>query len=616
LGADAPSGTADLVAGWEGNTQARDFAVATVGQVKAAAEPFYLKLNDLGVSATRPWSMDTTGDDRDFAIATVGQVKAAFSFDLGDLATFAAIDQSQSLDEDSSLPLTLSTDPALAGLSWDVATPAHGIVTGTPPNITYWPNAHYHGTDSFAFSAARGETSQTGTISLTIAAINHAPLVDAGEIRYTTVNEPIAMDASVTDIDASDTITLTWSKLDGPGTVTIEDPSITDTELTFNAAGTYHLQLTASDGHQSRSDTLMVVVTAAAPPSSLATTLVASTSPATSPVTLVKPGLATLTATVSGPCTGVDFYEGARLIGSASTAPYTVHWTTSGGHGTYRFQAIAHNGALSRASNSVLIIVNTGIAGWQLGSGNGPGNNGNPNSGGNGTGGGGGGGDPTDPNNDPANLDTDDDGLSDAEEAEIGTNPASDDTDGDGVKDGVDGWAREKGLSPPRLPKPSYAFIDLESLGIMDGDYHKVDHIDDNGNFFWERWIGESDDATSELYYYDWATNSSTQVPIASLPTVGTDSSSYNHTGSFVWRESEGNWPWYSNETTWIKIWSKKDGVKSYEIPAPDIGISHLYYGKLAIYLRCKRVRLYKEGAFRKWHDFPAVGAHSIRQRH
>jgi hypothetical protein len=59
------------------------------------------------------------------------------------------------------------------------------------------------------------------------------------------------------------TVTTTWSKVSGPGTVTFANPSAKVTTATFSTAGTYVLQLTGSDGALSASDTAQVTVSAA-----------------------------------------------------------------------------------------------------------------------------------------------------------------------------------------------------------------------------------------------------------------------------------------------------------------------------------------------------------------
>src|SRR5437763_1248743 len=55
-----------------------------------------------------------------------------------------------------------------------------------------------------------------------------------------------------------------WSKVSGPGTVTITQPQELNTTATFSAAGTYVLMLTANDGALNGTDTVTITVNAAA----------------------------------------------------------------------------------------------------------------------------------------------------------------------------------------------------------------------------------------------------------------------------------------------------------------------------------------------------------------
>lgn len=62
------------------SAQTHDFAVATVGQLKAVARPFYTRFEEAGLASLFPWPATTAVND--FAAANVGQAKAVFSFDL------------------------------------------------------------------------------------------------------------------------------------------------------------------------------------------------------------------------------------------------------------------------------------------------------------------------------------------------------------------------------------------------------------------------------------------------------------------------------------------------------------------------------------------------------
>src|SRR5438477_7187040 len=65
-----------LIDSW---SAANDFAPLNLGQLKAAAKPFYDRLIALGVVDTYPWLRSQNSSD-DFAVANIGQVKNVFSF--------------------------------------------------------------------------------------------------------------------------------------------------------------------------------------------------------------------------------------------------------------------------------------------------------------------------------------------------------------------------------------------------------------------------------------------------------------------------------------------------------------------------------------------------------
>ena len=62
------------------------------------------------------------------------------------------------LDEDTTQDITLTAydrdmfDAVAQTLTYEITQqPSHGILTGNPPNVTYTPQADYHGDDKFWF---------------------------------------------------------------------------------------------------------------------------------------------------------------------------------------------------------------------------------------------------------------------------------------------------------------------------------------------------------------------------------------------------------------------------------------------------------------------------------
>ena len=91
---------------------------------------------------------------------------------------------------------------------------------------------------------------------------NAAPLVSAGDDLSVNLATSSSLDGSVSDDGLpSGTLTSTWSKVSGPGTVTFGNANAVDTNASFSATGSYVLRLSASDGQLSSSEEATVTVT-------------------------------------------------------------------------------------------------------------------------------------------------------------------------------------------------------------------------------------------------------------------------------------------------------------------------------------------------------------------
>jgi len=100
---------------------------------------------------------------------------------------------------------------------------------------------------------------------------NHLPSVDADQDQSIYPMAAAQLDATVTDdglplVDPCDPcsptigVTTTWTKFDGPGEVTFDDPCVVDTNAWFSQWGHYTLRLTAFDGAVSSYDDTDVFV--------------------------------------------------------------------------------------------------------------------------------------------------------------------------------------------------------------------------------------------------------------------------------------------------------------------------------------------------------------------
>ena len=103
---------------------------------------------------------------------TVGAA-ARFVWTVVNVAPIAA-SQAVTTAKDTALNLTLGASDEDA-LIYKVGTPAHGVLLGIPPALTYSPNTGYTGSDSFTFVANDGLVDSTvATVSITVQGANDA----------------------------------------------------------------------------------------------------------------------------------------------------------------------------------------------------------------------------------------------------------------------------------------------------------------------------------------------------------------------------------------------------------------------------------------------------------
>jgi hypothetical protein len=95
--------------------------------------------------------------------------------------------------------------------------------------------------------------------------VNQPPLVDAGADATVMMPNGVMLAGAVSDDNLPNgTCTAAWSMVSGPGTVAFANPAAASTTATFSTAGTYMLQLTASDSVLTGTSNVTVTVLAPA----------------------------------------------------------------------------------------------------------------------------------------------------------------------------------------------------------------------------------------------------------------------------------------------------------------------------------------------------------------
>lgn len=171
-------------------------------------------------------AISTSGQESETSDEISYQVPAATTTNRAPVADAKSVTTAE--DTTTTVVLT-ATDADANPLTFSVVSgPSKGTLTGTPPNLTYTPAADLNGADSFTYKANDSlADSNTATVSITIAAVNDAPVADAKSVT-TPEDTPVTFPLSGSDKEGS---TLTYSIITQPakGTLTGTAPNLTYT---------------------------------------------------------------------------------------------------------------------------------------------------------------------------------------------------------------------------------------------------------------------------------------------------------------------------------------------------------------------------------------------------
>jgi hypothetical protein len=266
-------------------------------------------------------SVFSTSDDVVVTVNDVGSAPTNLA-----PAVSAGPDQTVALSAGANMLGSVSDDglpsgSALSILWLKVSGPAGAITFGNASSATTTASFPSAGTYVLRLRATDSLLVSTDDVTIVVNATstNLAPVVNAGPDQMATLPGSVTLAGSATDdgLPSGSSLTRTWSKLSGPGTVTFGNASSANTTATFSSAGSYALRLTASDGVLSTADDVTVVVSPA--PTNLAPTVNAGSDNAT-----VFP----LGTTLSGSATDDGLPTGSVL---------TYSWSKVSGPGTVVF---------------------------------------------------------------------------------------------------------------------------------------------------------------------------------------------------------------------------------------------------------------------------------------
>jgi hypothetical protein len=167
---------------------------------------------------------------------------------------------SRTIAEDTQASITLAAfDRDGDALTFAITSPAHGTVSGVPPNVTYTPSANYNGSDSFTFTVSDGTaTSASVTVSIFMTAVGDAPIATNSAVT-TPEDIPVGITLQAVDPDGPiPSISITTFPVDG--TLTGSGTAWTYTPA-LDATGTRTFRFAAFDNTGQSFATVTITMT-------------------------------------------------------------------------------------------------------------------------------------------------------------------------------------------------------------------------------------------------------------------------------------------------------------------------------------------------------------------
>ncbi len=177
-----------------------------------------------------------------------------------------ARDDTASTNEDEAVSISvLSNDVDIEddSLSLTAVSPAqNGRTSISGQQVVYSPSLNFEGTDSFTYRVSDGSLSDTASVTVTIRAVNDAPLAVAGADQSVRVSQSVTLDGSLSSDVEGDALRYGWQQTGGVR-VTLNRPSLSRTTFIVPAVPTiltFSLSVTDEAG-VSRADEVVITAT-------------------------------------------------------------------------------------------------------------------------------------------------------------------------------------------------------------------------------------------------------------------------------------------------------------------------------------------------------------------
>ena len=152
--------------------------------------------------------------------------------------------------------------PGTMTTAWSMVSGPGTVTFGDPSALVTTASFSMWGVYVLQLTASDGVLTANDTVTIISESANDPPVVNVGILDpiISLPAEATLLGAVADDGLPFGTLTTTWSKFSGPGTVTFGDASAVNTTASFDSPGIYVLQLTADDGQLQSSNYVTITV--------------------------------------------------------------------------------------------------------------------------------------------------------------------------------------------------------------------------------------------------------------------------------------------------------------------------------------------------------------------
>lgn len=178
----------------------------------------------------------------------------------------AGPDQTINLPQTANLQGAVTDDGLPEGqalsINWSKVSGPGSVAFNAPNQATTSATFNIAGIYVLRLTASDSQLSSSDDVTITVKSANQAPQVNAGADQTITMPALANLQGTVSDdgLPTGGMLTVSWSKVGGPGTVTFSNAGNTNTTASFSAAGIYVLRLSANDSQLVTDDDVMITV--------------------------------------------------------------------------------------------------------------------------------------------------------------------------------------------------------------------------------------------------------------------------------------------------------------------------------------------------------------------